>query len=325
MILMRVSLVVLLALLVVFASSSYSYAEEQLCTALGANCVCSEPYNTNNLVRIEPSWYNPADSTVKECTAEVQKGYAIARNSDNLIASNDPTVLGSLPPGHQVNFFVRGRERHAGIFMAGSRQDLDGSKFIKRAAARWYIYHSPGFEFAQEGLCQNSKMAQFDSGLLLDKSFGQVHMYNFTTWTPAQDCCFVGPGPQNVQKQDWRGKWWRVEVVFINRLGGNPGWVGKVYMKNVTDNTPEITVVNTSMPGTQLIQSNTRTPPNRMDGMLSNNYRQGTCNGWLGISHYMLAGWDTDQGQRIGPAIEIEGGGTGDVTPPTAPTNLRVQ
>jgi hypothetical protein len=168
-------------------------------------------------------------------------------------------------------------------------------------------------------------MAQFDGGLLLDKSFGTVHMYNFTTWTPAQDCCFNGPGPEQdaVQKADWRGKWWRVEIVFINRSGGNPGFVAKVYMKNVTDNGPEYTVVDTSASGTQLTPSSTRTPPVRMDSMSINNYRETGCTGWLGISHYMAAGWDTDEGQRIGAAYEVEGGGgQRTLTPPNSPAEL---
>jgi MYXO-CTERM domain-containing protein len=44
-----------------------------------------------------------------------------------------------------------------------------------------------------------------------------------------------------------------------------------------------------------------------MNSMLSNNHRWPTCNGWLGLSHYVAAGWDSDEGQRIGPAYEIEG------------------
>ena len=50
--------------------------------------------------------------------------------------------------------------------------------------------------------------------------------------------------------------------------------------------------------------------------------------GGVGLSHLMIAGWDTDAGQRVGAAAEIEGalggGGGGDVTPPPAPTNLRL-
>ncbi len=320
MILARVSLMCLSGLLLVLASSSH--AAEVTCDALGSNCICSEPFNTDKLVRIGSSYYNPVDSGAKECTAEGDMGNAIVRNSNDIVASNDPAAIAALPNGHKIKFFPRGPAGHVGIFFAGGKL---GSAFAERGAARWYIYHSLDFEFANEGQCGNSKMAAFDGGLLLDKSFGFVHMYNFTTWAPAQDCCLSGPGPQNVGKQDWRGKWWRVEVVFSHRAGGNPGFVAKVYMQNVTDKTPEILVVDTSMSGSQLVPSVTRTPPQRMDSMAMNNYRQGTCNGWLGFSHYMLAGWDTDNGQRIGPAVEIEGGSLGDRTAPLEPKNLRIQ
>lgn len=300
------------------------HAEEQRCNELGANCVCSERFNTNALPKVSGSWYNPADSTTKECSTTNPSilGGAIERNASDLYGSNDSTVLGALPAGYNVSYFVRGPEGHLGIFFAGHKF---GSQFVKRSAARYYIYHSPNYQFAQEGVCTNSKMAQFDGGALLDKSFGTVHMYNFTSWTPAQDCCFNGPGPDQmaVNKADWRGKWWRVEIVFTNRAGGNPGFVAKVYMKNVTDNGPELTVVDTSAPGTQLNTSNSLTPPVRMDKMHINNYRETGCKGWLGMSHYMAAGWDTDQGQRIGPAYEIEGGGN--PTPTLSPpSNLKI-
>jgi hypothetical protein len=277
-------------------------AEEQRCKDLGANCVCSEPFNTNLLRRIEPSWFDPVDGVRKECSTS-RGGAPIERNANDVAGSNDTAALNALPAGHQVSYFARGPEGHLGIFFAGNRF---GRRFITRGAARWYLYHSPNFEFAGDGGCQNSKLAQFDGGALLDKSFGFVHMYNFTTWSPPQDCCLSGPGPDNVAKADWRGKWWRIEVIFSNRAGGNPGFVGKVYIQNVTDNRPELLVVDTSWPGTQLIPSSTRTPPDRIDTIWMNNYRQNACAGWLGFSHYMMAGWDIDAGQRIGPAIEIE-------------------
>jgi hypothetical protein len=53
-----------------------------------------------------------------------------------------------------------------------------------------------------------------------------------------------------------------------------------------------------------------------------NNYRETGCTGWLGFSHYLAAGWDTDEGQRIGAAVEIEGGGA---LPLGAPSGLSVR
>jgi hypothetical protein len=306
-------------LVLLSAMAPNAVADEQRCKSLGVNCVCSEPFNTNKLER--NSWaYNPADSVTKECATGGIAGGALERNTSDVFGSNQANVLSALPSGHQISYFVRAADRHLGIFYGG--HSYTGGQFVKRLAARWYIYHSPDFEFAGDGACENSKLAVFGYYSLLDKSFGSVHMYNFTMWSPAQDCCFDGPGPQNVTKQDWRGKWWRVEAVLVNRAGGNPGLVAKVYMKNVTDNAPEIVVVDTSYPGTQLIASLTRTPPKPLDQILMNNYRQNSCNGFLGVSHYMMAGWDADAGQRIGAASEIEG--AGGAKPPVAPTNLRI-
>src|SRR3989344_4461946 len=62
---------------------------EQKCGELGGNCVCSEPLNTNILTPVGSSWYNPADSTVNQCTTEGLSGGAITRNSNDIFGSND--------------------------------------------------------------------------------------------------------------------------------------------------------------------------------------------------------------------------------------------
>jgi hypothetical protein len=121
---------------------------------------------------------------------------------------------------------------------------------------------------------------------------------------------------------------------MTNRAG--PGYKEELWAKNITDNTPEVKVVETGGPNTSGIpeirllrfhihRAGLRLP--RQDLMLINNYSENNCAGWLAFSHYMMAGWDTDSGQRIGSALEIEGvsGATGTSsgstqTPPPAPT-----
>jgi hypothetical protein len=165
-------------------------------------------------------------------------------------------------------------------------------------------------------------MGQFNDGSLLDKHLGNVHMYNFLEFTPSSDCCTSGPGGDGGPTgNDWLGKWWRIEVIFINRAG--PGFDAKVYMRNITDDEPEIKVIDLQAAGFPPWTSSL-TPPQRMDAMLVNNFRH-ACAGWIGISHYMMAGWDTNAGQRIGAAEEVEGEPGGDTTDPTisitAPTS----
>lgn len=320
MITIRLTVTCLWALIILWATSAY--AEEQRCTQLGANCVCSEQFNTNNLPVVQTFWKNPADSTTKECSTAGVAGGALEANDVNKITPrNTAEAMNALPAGHSLTWTIGGIDGHLGIFFAGN--EFNSSSFTKRLAARFYIYHSQDFQFAQDGVCTNSKLMQFTGpNSLVDKSFGYIHMYNFTDFTPAQDCCFNGPGPDQgvIQKASWRGKWWRIEAVYTNRAG--PGWVFKLYAKNVTDNGPELTVVDTSATGTQLNNPVSRTPPQRQDRMNINNYRETGCNGWLTMSHYMMAGWDTDGGQRIGAAREIEGGG--DTVPPVSPTGLKV-
>ena len=103
-----------------------------------------------------------------------------------------------------------------------------------------------------------------------------------------------------------------------NRSG--PNFDLKMYAKNATDNGPELTIIDLATDN----RVNKLTPPALMSTILSNNHRfsgSGTCRGWIGISHYMMAGWTTSAGQRIGPAREVESGGGGSIPPPT---NLRV-
>src|SRR5262249_23212619 len=74
-----------------------AYAMEQRCSELGDNCVCSEPLN-GTLTRVGSSYYNPDDSTSKECTVDnfsdpMFVGAAITRNIDDLAPTNEVDIL----------------------------------------------------------------------------------------------------------------------------------------------------------------------------------------------------------------------------------------
>jgi len=312
--------IVLAALSLLWATNAQ--AEEQRCIALGANCICSEPLNTTTFAG-GPDFWNPADSITKECSVEAASiGGAIVRTSATITSSTDATAMAALPSGHTMSTFVRANDNHQGTFFVGNGVPVSAS-FV-RLAARWYIWHTPTFDFSLEGSCNNSKIAEFNNDSRVDyTALGTgFHTYNYLTFNPPVDCCTSGPGPnQNVASSQMKGKWWRFEAVLTNRAG--PNYTMKFYGKNITDNGPELTLIDLSTSG--LVAN--LTPPSLMSQILSNNHRfsaLGSCQGWLGISHYMMAGWTTNAGQRIGAATEVEGGG-GAITPPTAPTNLRVQ
>ncbi len=352
--------------------TSDTYAAEKRCDELGQNCVCSEPLNTTSYAFSYP-WYNPSDSTTKQCTSEAFSipqltGYAIIRPSADLTGSNDAAVLTRLPAGHSVQYFLRPAEGHVGNFQirhmqieAASRDAMAALGLpttvqpggagsgrteyvsIKRAAVRWYFYTSPNFHYAlQDGPndpCTNGKRGGMDIVTLSLSGGNAANMtYPWLRYKPYyRDCCFVGPSqPGTVQPTgaEYRDKWWRYEAVMSNRLGG----VGQnmrlqVFVKNVTNNGPEISVIDTNGnngygPSGQWIPTPDLEPtvsevPNFILSGAAAPFREGTgCAGWWGFSHFMMAQWDTDTGQRIGPAYEIEGGGSLPSVP-SPPTTLK--
>jgi hypothetical protein len=299
---------------------------EARCGELGTSCICSEPFNTTAFVG-GPDFWNPADTTTKECSVEpAVLGGAVVRTSNTIRGSNDATAMAALPSAHTNSFFVRAEDNHEGTFFAGN--GLPVSSSFVRLAARFYIYHSPTFDYEGEGSCHNSKQVEFDNDSRIDYNTGAgFHTYNYLRFSPGIDCCVSGPAVSQPSVASFKGKWVRHEVVLTNRSG--PRYRMQSFMKNVTNNTAEVAVIDTSLDS----RVNNLTPPSLMSKILSNNHRfsnGATCRGWIGLSHYMMAGWTSDAGQRIGAASEIEGGGSGGSggsvppQPPSPPTNLRI-
>lgn len=318
--------------------SATAYAAEQRCNELGANCVCSEPVNTATLGSVVSGfWLNPPDSTVKECATTGTGGNAIEANPINVVTTgNDPWVLGALPAGHSVQHYMRGVDDHSndGIWWFGQDNvDALGQIPTKRIAVRLYLYHSSAslgdpndFEFIGDGACTNTKFFG-RVGIVGNLHPQNVNFYGFADWTyqggsqQVGDCCFTGP-PDTTRSGPIRGKWMRYEMVYTNRAGGAApnGITFKLYEKNVTDNLPEVLIVDSTVwdpnvgPNNAWLDytvnsENDLTPPSPFSDFTMNSFRQGFCRGYRAFSHYMVAAWDTDAGQRVGPAREIEGGG----------------
>ena len=168
------------------------------------------------------------------------------------------------------------------------------------------------------------------------------HIYNFGSWTynsgasVVGNCCGVGPIEPTTQAKilptQLRGNWGRFEIVLVNRAGGSSpnGLTIRLYARNVTQNGTEFLLINTTQPCPSCeveapnnnwawLNFNDLTPVSRLDELRLNLYRQNVCAGYRAVSHFMIAGWDTDEGQRISAATEIEGG-----VLPAAPTNLQI-
>jgi hypothetical protein len=288
---------------------------EQACAALGSNCICSEPLNTDKLVH-GSFWFDPGDSTAKPCGPKGTPGGTIIRNKTDVIGSNDPAVLGRLPAGHKVDFFVRAGEGHIGGF--GVMHSMDGKGPTKRAAARWYEFLSADY-FSKTPNCTGwhfflasslKKFALYDSWTGIGKGAG----YSIFDWT------YNGGASKSgvvASYYNWPitqvGAWVRYEFVVLNRTGGAApnGMRMQLYAKNVSDGGPEHliwdTKTSTFSGGLKFTDVNDLTPAEGVDEFHVDMRRFDACKGFGAASHFMVAAWDTDSGQRIGPACEIEG------------------
>jgi hypothetical protein len=296
-------------------------AAEQRCDELGADCVCSEPFNTTSYAQNDEVW-NPADSTAKQCSLE-ETSYPIAANPiDRIEVKTDNLALSRLPSGHQVSAFLGGRDGGNDVFWVG--HGVPASQSTQRYAMRFYIYSTDDYQFKGEGQCENSKLMQIDGPV--DQSVGVIHQYGFENYAfdggsrRTGDCCWEGPpvnrpGFSNTTQNTVRGNWWRYEYIITNLSGGpSPNGIRfQMFGKNITQGSNEIAIIDTREPCPDCGPDNAGlgaddlTPPSRVDDMVANLYRQGTCDGWRGISHMMYAAWPTNQNQRIGSALEVEG------------------
>lgn len=307
---------------------------EARCDELGTNCVCSEPFQMTSFT--QPSgidFWNPSDTTTKECGYEVA-GNPISRPTQDIQARSDSTALTRL--GNTISRYVSSGEGADGIFFIGA--DINaaalGATYNERTSVRFYTYYNPDYNFIGESPQCHSKFLQGSVGSWHLENFqGGIHMYDFfgANWGTTsgsyfpRDCCWTVPGEDlTLVPADWRGHWWRVEVVMTKRAG--PGWRTILYMKDVT--TTGVTPVNGGVEFIAADTFGTDTGPEdwttafnqqitsspRQLPMVANMYREtgvGNCNGWRGVAYFIMAGWDTDAGQRIGAATEIEGGGGG--------------
>lgn len=330
-----------LIVVVVVLIPGASWAIERWCADNPSVCLCSAQLQMTGFTRFS-DYLKPNDGST--CSTEgVSPGYAILRTADDLIGSSDATILSKFPAGHTVARVLKAPEGHTGSWNIGHM--LTGSNPTARFATRWYLYYSPNFEHTDKITCLNSEKWMVgstnfpnnpQSGFHNGGSNGAIfHLYAWPGWAPALDCCpNGGPGynPAGPPRSLLAGRWWRYEVVVRNR--SSAGLTIQAYIKNVTDNTAEVKIIDTTIPCTGCGNdptndwtvasgaTTTLTPPAAYKETRTEHFRNGTCAGFYAVSHYAAGAWSTDSNQRIGAASEIEGGA---ITPPAAPTNLRLE
>jgi hypothetical protein len=316
-------LVVGLVLLWSLASAPAEAVVEARCVELGANCLCSEQFNATAYTRVQDKW-QPADTETTTCEVEATMTNAAISTggASDIISRNDVLALGRIPnrDASQVQRYLSRNAGHEGTWNIGH-----GAFAMSHARIelRIYRYITSDAGLAGDSPCFNSKWTQHPNDQKIDfDSSGAFHLYNYFQGSPSFDCCGAGtPMAVNANppsRTQLKGKWWRESFVETNR--GGPGWRLEHFMKNITDNTPEVSVIDSTGPGPNQSQRQQWVPASPMNKINMNNHRAGGCPGWYGFRNLVAAGWSTNAGQRIGAAVEMEGGG---VPAMNAPTNLR--
>lgn len=306
---------------------------EQRCTDLGSNCICSEPVNTATFTEVSAAYWSPDDTTTKQCTnaQSIPEGFIeFSEFSANYQVVTSGEMFDALPNlDPSITHIVRTNVSSGGAFMGHEFADADPDG---RIAVRFYLYRSPAFTF-ETGACVNSsKIFELFTGgitsLVLQGNGFQDGRHLFYGWgnlwnlSNGFDCCDHGPGPNGgdmpINDTLARGKWFRYEVAIVNPLSSGSVTVIKVWEKNITDDLDEVLILDTSIPTTQdtgdqwtSTQATTLKPDARIERIASSQFRNGTCGGYYGFTHFLAAAWATDADQRIGAAEEIEGGGSG--------------
>jgi hypothetical protein len=135
-------------------------AGEQRCNELDANCICSEPLNTNSYNLVTSAYWAAGDTTSKKCGIDGVQGGVLGDGAGfRYQPINSGEALNALPSGHSNTWVLRTKN--------DSSNPGGGGQFIgvgfpstaptARIAFRGYRYWSPTYTFTNEtSTCANS-------------------------------------------------------------------------------------------------------------------------------------------------------------------------
>lgn len=294
-------------------------AQEQRCLDLGANCVCSEPLNTNAMGFDGTLYFNPGDSNSKQCAGERNTGESMLGYNGSSFTAVAPT---GLPAG--INY----------VWETRRARSAQGSKVtdpaVRRVCHRAYVKYSSDYQWKDQGsggTCDANKAAEVHysggppGGSALHWDFAEggdawrLTIINFGGQAP-YNTAHSGP----ISLDDCKGEWCRLEICESGEIKAGKNLSAEAY----------VTVVTGAKAGQQEVWAK-RSIGDKAVGTtdydtpwILNLYRQGQCAGVKQITHSMQAAWTSDSGQLIGAAQEVEGagGGTsggGGTSPPPSP------
>lgn len=344
-------------IMLAYAVPSYA-ASEARCLALdvedSGSCIWAHSLDatTGAWTQVSAAYWGVSDGSGHVANHEGVTGAILQRGTTQdwtgVTVTDEATMFAALPAAHTNVRVLKTPTSVTGSWYMGGR--FPTASRTARIAMRWYQYYSPDYVWdAGYGgdVCRNSsKVAQLSPESGIFQSYPKHLLYGWASpWTynsgtsmAGYDCCDQGPGnPTAANASVFLGKWVRRELVVTNR--GTTGTAFYLYEKNVTDNTAEVEVINSTTAytsgtdgagtGVNWVSLVATTLTRTVWGDIwINNFRDiglgSACPGFLGMAYLAGAAWGTDSGQRIGAATEIEGAGGADTTPPAAPTGVTI-
>lgn len=270
-------------------------AQEQRCRELDEYCVCSSRLDQTSFASVGNGFYRAKalDGDDKACSTNSGHHEIYSSSATPQAVTN---CFGSWP-------CWRDTMTSTGV-SAVTPTSSQLSSLSGRVAARYYIRLSSNYQTMWEGDCTNDKYVQIPDWIIATTSGWALSRPGDTF-----------PGTPLVSST--REKWLRLEVIMDRR----PATQHCAYLKNVTDDTPEVGMC--VLPEFGQHASNWGV---NMAIDIVHKYREGACAGHADLMFAMMAHWPNPIGtERIGPAIELEGSLMSNDKPPSAPTGLTVR
>ena len=174
------------AFIVFLFVTTMAHAQEARCTELGANCVCSETFESTSYSALgsggdQWAWVGdamgskPCETTDGASSIRAYFGNSTSGVFSSSLATGCPsgvscgqnsvnasTAFAALPSGHSVARFLRAGGDNFGTGVASTYAAGDPSVSLgsaKRVSIRWYQYYSSDYENADKVFCNNNKFS----------------------------------------------------------------------------------------------------------------------------------------------------------------------
>lgn len=301
-------------------SATASEAQERRCQDLGADCDCSETLDTPSPFFAlttpgsggcaAPYCLNPVSGS----TGDLQCGSSTGKFLDQ---NHNPATFWSVVPEQgmpSANSVTNvWRVNSYGVDVGNGRTDkIDAN--TRRVCQRIYVKFSS--DFSPWPSCNNKVMEMTWGGIQLQSSTSAGSSQIMINALGANHI----PGPDTITPAQCVNTWCRVEMCASGNIKAGTNLSSDFHVDTADGNLSSSTsfsIGNGSSGFGHIWPLNLYREPT-----------QGACNGTRQYSHVMQASWNTNAGQTIGPAFEIESGGAGGSgnnpapTPPTAPVML---